>query len=70
MIVSCLEGHHYEPQNLLEVYNKAKKAGLITNLITDSGKTEFKNIPTNTVVAIGPDFSEKFIGITDHLKLM
>jgi PTH2 family peptidyl-tRNA hydrolase len=57
-------------QELDEIYNKAKEAGLETHLITDNGKTEFHGIPTKTCVALGPDYSEKLDPITGHLKLL
>lgn len=56
-------------EDLLELYQKAKAKGLVTALITDSGKTEFNGVPTNTVVAIGPDQPEVIDAITGHLKL-
>lgn len=57
-------------QELLEIYNKAKEAGLLCSLITDAGLTEFNGIPTNTCCAIGPDWSEEIDKITGHLKLL
>lgn len=56
-------------EELLGVYNKAKEKGLLACLVTDSGATEFNGVPTNTVVAIGPNFEEEFAGVTDDLKL-
>jgi PTH2 family peptidyl-tRNA hydrolase len=55
---------------LLEVYNKAKNAGLPCALIQDSGATEFHGVPTYTAVAIGPDLIEKIDPITLSLKLL
>ena len=57
-------------EQLLELHNKAKEAGLLTSLIQDSGKTEFKGIPTHTCCAIGPNWSEDIDKITGHLELM
>lgn len=57
-------------EELLELYYKARKSGIITALIEDSGATEFNGIPTKTCVAIGPDESEKIDEITGHLKLL
>lgn len=57
-------------EELLEVYNKAQSKHLMAHLITDSGKTEFGGIPTNTCVGIGPHSIERFEGITDHLPLL
>ena len=51
-------------------YNQlAKDSGLITSLITDAGKTFFKE-PTKTCLAIGPDKEEKIDKITGKLKLV
>jgi len=55
---------------LIEIHNKAQAAGLESHLIVDSGLTEFHGIPTPTVVAIGPHYSEKIDPITGHLKLL
>ena len=54
---------------LLEIHNKALEAGLISNVITDSGLTEFNGIPTKTCLAIGPDSDDKIDKVTGHLKL-
>ena len=55
---------------LLEIAYKAKEAGLETHMITDAGLTEFGGIPTDTCVAIGPNYSEDIDKITGHLKLL
>ena len=57
-------------EELLEIYNKAKDAGLPCALICDAGKTEFNGVPTNTCCAIGPDQVEKIDKITGDLKLL
>ncbi len=57
-------------EELLELYNKAKEAGLLCSLITDAGLTEFNNVPTITCAAIGPAFPEDVDPITGHLKLL
>lgn len=57
-------------QELLDVYQQAKDAGLICSLITDAGLTEFNGVPTNTVVAIGPAYPDEVNKITGHLKLL
>lgn len=54
---------------LLEIYNKAQKAGLQVNLVVDKGLTEFHGVPTKTCLAIGPDYGDKIDKITGHLKL-
>lgn len=56
-------------QELLELHQKALDAGLVSCLVTDSGKTEFNGVPTNTCIAIGPDTVEKIDAITGNLKL-
>lgn len=56
-------------EELLKIYIAAKTAGLRSVLITDSGKTEFNGVPTNTVVAIGPNYVEDIDKITGELKL-
>jgi PTH2 family peptidyl-tRNA hydrolase len=55
---------------LLELYEKAKKAQLNCALIQDSGATEFHGKPTYTALAIGPDDLEVIDKITGHLKLL
>lgn len=55
---------------LLEIYDKANDANLPVKLITDSGLTEFHNVPTHTCLAIGPFYSDKIDEITGNLKLL
>lgn len=55
---------------LQEIHNKAKDAGLVSHMIIDSGKTEFKGQATPTCISIGPDQSVKIDKITGHLKLL
>lgn len=57
-------------KELLEIYNEAKKAGLMCGLITDAGLTEFNGVPTKTCCAIGPEWSNEIDKITGHLKLL
>lgn len=57
-------------EELLDVYRKAKEAGLICSLIRDVGHTEFHGIPTTTCCAVGPGEEEDVDRITGHLKLM
>jgi PTH2 family peptidyl-tRNA hydrolase len=57
-------------QELLELYETAKKARLPTVLITDSGLTEFNGVPTNTCIAIGPAYEDEINALTGHLKLL
>lgn len=53
-----------------QVKKRAEEKGLKVRTITDSGRTEFKNIPTITAMAIGPDHVEKFEDVTDNLQLL
>ena len=57
-------------EELIDIYNKSKDKGLRVYLITDSGDTEFKGVPTKTCLAIGPDDPEKIDEITGHLSLL
>lgn len=56
-------------QELMEIYEKAKESGLTVSLITDSGLTYFKNVPTRTCLSIGPHYSDKIDPITSKLAL-
>jgi PTH2 family peptidyl-tRNA hydrolase len=51
-------------EQLKDVYNAAKEAGLDVRLITDLGKTEFHGVPTETCLCIGPDLNERIDAIT------
>lgn len=55
---------------LIEIYEKARKAGILCSIVVDHGLTEFKGVPTKTAVAVGPDLSELIDPITGHLKLL
>jgi PTH2 family peptidyl-tRNA hydrolase len=57
-------------QELLDIIQKAKDAGLITSLITDAGLTEFNGVSTITCGAIGPAYPEQLDPITGHLPLL
>ena len=57
-------------EELFEIISKAKEAGIIAELITDSGLTVFNGVPTNTCAGIGPDTHEALSRITGHLKLL
>lgn len=57
-------------QELLDIYNAARDAGLITSLITDNGTTEFGGVKTVTCCAIGPDTVEAIDAITGSLKTL
>jgi PTH2 family peptidyl-tRNA hydrolase len=56
-------------QELLDIYQKTKDNNVISALVTDSGLTEFNNVPTNTCIAVGPDYSEVIDKVTGHLPL-
>jgi PTH2 family peptidyl-tRNA hydrolase len=55
---------------LMDVYWKAKEAGLLAALIEDEGRTEFHGEKTITCAAIGPAWPEDLDPITGGLKLL
>ena len=55
---------------LEEIYQNAKNAGVDSSLIIDSGRTEFNNVPTKTVVAVGPGWNDEIDKVTGHLPLL
>ena len=55
---------------LLELYERATAAGLVTSLIQDAGFTEFDGVATYTAIAIGPDRVEAIDPFTRHLPLL
>lgn len=57
-------------EELLQVYQKAKDAGLLAALIVDSGLTEFNGVPTKTAVAVGPAYDDELAPITGALPLL
>jgi len=57
-------------QELLDIYQQAKDAGLVCSLIQDAGLTEFDGVPTYTAVAVGPGLNADIDKITGHLKLL
>lgn len=56
-------------QELVDIHEAAKSAGLISSLIVDSGLTEFNGVPTKTAVAVGPDREDRIDAICKHLPL-
>jgi PTH2 family peptidyl-tRNA hydrolase len=56
-------------EELLAVAARAREAGLQVEEITDSGETEFHGVPTLTCIAVGPDYEDRFTGVTDGLRL-
>lgn len=59
-----------DEEELLQLEQVCKDAGIIHCLITDAGRTEFHGEPTNTVLAVGPGQAEKIDQLTGHLKLI
>lgn len=59
-----------DEKELIEIYEKAKLANIPSVLITDAGLTEFKGVPTNTCVGIGPFWSSEIDEITGSLPLL
>lgn len=57
-------------EELDELHQKCLNAGLVSHMIIDNGATEFHGVPTKTAIAIGPAYSNKFTGLTDHLPLL
>lgn len=55
---------------LLALQQQAIKAGIVNALVEDNGLTEFHGQKTVTVLAIGPDESEKIDLITGRLPLL
>ena len=56
-------------EEMLKIYNQVKNDNIRCSLITDKGLTEFNNIPTNTCIAIGPDYNTKIDKYCNHLRL-
>lgn len=54
---------------LLQLQEQARRHNIITYLVRDAGKTEFKE-PTLTCIAIGPDEDHIIDKITADLKLL
>ena len=57
-------------QELLDIYQKAVDIRIPCVLITDSGRTEFNGVPTNTCCGIGPWWPDIINEITGKLKLL
>jgi PTH2 family peptidyl-tRNA hydrolase len=56
-------------EELVDIFNKAQAAGLLSCLIRDAGLTEFGGVPTLTAVGIGPGNPAEIDKITGNLKL-
>lgn len=52
------------------IRDHALELGLKVRIITDSGRTEFKNVPTITALAIGPDCAATIDKVTGDLTLL
>lgn len=57
-------------KELLAIKEKAENNNVECHLVTDNGLTEFKGVPTNTCLALGPDHSEVLDLISGDLKLL
>jgi PTH2 family peptidyl-tRNA hydrolase len=57
-------------EELDEIYYKALEAKLTVRMVTDAGKTEFHDIPTQTCLAIGPNYASEIDEITGNLPLL
>lgn len=57
-------------EELLELHKIAVELGLVNCLVKDSGLTEFKGVPTLTVLAIGPDKEAIIDKVTGDLPLL
>ena len=55
---------------LLALYERAKELGIPCALVTDSGKTEFHGVPTNTAIAVGPAHEDIVDLVTKGLPLL
>lgn len=57
-------------EQLLVLYEKIKQTSIPVALICDAGLTEFKGVPTNTCIGIGPWWAEDIDQFTGGLSLM
>lgn len=64
--VTCQAGSLEE---LEEIVGRACDKGVLVQVITDAGRTEFGGVPTVTALAVGPDWSDVVDQVTGHLKL-
>jgi peptidyl-tRNA hydrolase, PTH2 family len=55
---------------LIDIVKASQIAGVLVQLVVDSGRTEFHGVPTPTCCAVGPDFPERIDPITGRLKLL
>lgn len=57
-------------KELLDLVEEARRKGILHCLITDSGRTEFNNVPTITCAAFGPWWVDELNRLTGHLTLL
>ena len=57
-------------QELLDLIEQGKRAGIDVRSVTDAGVTEFHGVPTLTCAAFGPDDVQKINHVTGHLPLL
>lgn len=57
-------------EQLLDLYEKIKQTSIPVALICDAGLTEFKGVPTNTCIGIGPWWADDIDQFTGGLSLM
>jgi PTH2 family peptidyl-tRNA hydrolase len=57
-------------EELIAVHEAAQDANINSNLIKDSGLTEFDGVPTLTCLALGPNYSSVLDPITGNLPLL
>lgn len=57
-------------EELRDIYYKASDARLTVRMVTDAGNTEFHGIPTETCLAIGPNYVSEIDKITGDLPLL
>ena len=62
-------GDQPSEEDLLDLARRAHEAGLPYYLVTDSGRTEFHGVPTNTALGVGPAWGSELQPITGHLPL-
>lgn len=55
-------------EEMMDIYEKAKKDGLNVVLIEDNGHTQFGGSKTPTCIGIGPAYNEEINKYTGHLK--
>jgi PTH2 family peptidyl-tRNA hydrolase len=57
-------------EELTKIAMGAQALGLNVEVIVDRGDTEFRGVPTQTCIAIGPDDSDLIDKVTGELKLL